>query len=258
MVETSVNGSKALSITPSILMPLPDYDFDPMESAIPWQACILRGWKITFSTETGSVPQCDGNKLTGPLPGYLSASKNARAAYQQMIEDPAYQHPIPYATIDPEHYQAMLLPGGDGLRVRQYLDSTLLQSKVLQFWQQEKLIGAICHGVLVLARTIDPQSGHSVLYSSKVTATPKVLDRLAYRLDSWVVKHGYVMYKHCVADEVRACLENQQNYSEGNGLFTPYSVVDGNLVTARWFLDAELFAQRFTETLQHKMIIDSN
>jgi putative intracellular protease/amidase len=253
MVGTSATGMKSLGLTPSILMPLPDYDFDPTESSIPWKACVTRGWKITFSTETGSVPQCDGNKLTGPLPGLLSASKHARVAYQQMTEDPAYQHPIPYAAIEPDHYQAILLPGGDGLRVRQYLDSKVLQAKVLHFYQQGKLIGALCHGVLVLARTIDPQTGHSVLYRHKVTATPRSLDRFVYFIDSQLIKHGYIMYPQCVADEVRACLKSQQSFSTGKGLFTPYTVVDGNLVTARWYLDAELFAERFTEALQQKM-----
>jgi putative intracellular protease/amidase len=35
------------------------------------------------------------------------------------------------------------------------------------------LIGAICHGVLVLARTIDPQTGRSLLFGHKVTAPPR-------------------------------------------------------------------------------------
>ncbi len=66
------------------------------------------------------------------------------------------------------------------------------RDKVLQFWQQGKLIGAICHGILVLTRTIDPQTGQSVLYGHKVTALPRSLDRFAYLLDSWFIKHGYI------------------------------------------------------------------
>ena len=89
-----------------------------------------------------------------------------------MTQDQAYQHPIPYAELDPNRYKAILLPGGDTLTMRQYLENPVLQKKVYQFWQQGKLIGAICHGVLVLARTIDPQTGHSILYGRKVTALP--------------------------------------------------------------------------------------
>jgi putative intracellular protease/amidase len=166
-----------------------------------------------------------------------------------MTQDPAFQHPIPYAEIDPDRYLALLLSGGDGLRMRQYLDSTVLQGKVLQFWQQGKLIGAICHGVLVLARTIDPGTGRSVLYGRKVTAPPRSLDRAGYLLDSWLVRHGYIMYSSCVADEVRACLERPEDFSTGS-LLAPYAVTDGNLVTARWYMDAELFAERFVDALQ--------
>lgn len=243
--------------TPNILMPLPDHDFDPTESALPWKACYSQGWQITFSTENGNVAECDIHRLSGPLPGLVSASKSTRSAYQQMYQDTRYQNPIPYADIDPNQYQALLLPGGDGLRVRQYLDSRVLQEQVLHFYQQGKLIGALCHGVLVLARTIDPQTGYSVLYGHKVTAPPKSLDRFGYLLDSWLIKHGYIMYQQCVAEEVRACLEYPQDLSSGPGIFTPYVCSDGNLITSRWYGDAEIFAQTFVQALQQKLSIKS-
>ena len=31
------------TVTESILIPLPDHDFDPTECAIPWEVCISRG-----------------------------------------------------------------------------------------------------------------------------------------------------------------------------------------------------------------------
>jgi putative intracellular protease/amidase len=199
MADTNFTSLNPDKVTPNILMPLPDQDFDPTESAIPWKVCTSRGWRVEFSTEHGNVAQADVHKLNGPLPGLISAGANARAAYQQMTQNQAYQHPISYADIDPDRYTALLLPGGDAPRMRQYLESAELQSKVIKFWQQDKLIGAICHGILVLARTIDPQTGHSVLYGHKVTALPKSLDRFGYLLDKWLVKHGYIMYPSCVA-----------------------------------------------------------
>ncbi len=250
MVETNIIEMNADGVTSSILMPLPDYDFDPTEAAIPWKECTGRGWRVAISTEHGNVAQADLHKLKGPLPGLLSAGAKAQAAYHQMTQAPDYQHPIPYTEIDPDRYQAILLPGGDGLRMRQYLESPVLRSKVLQFWQQGKLIGAICHGVLVLARTIDPQSGRSVLYGHKVTALPKSLDRAAYLLDSWLLKRGYIMYSCCVAEEVRACLERPEDFSSGLNALVPYVVSDGNLITSRWYMDAERFSDRFVDELQ--------
>ena len=164
MDETNPLGMNNSRFVVKILMPLPDQDFDPTEAAIPWKECTSRGWKVEFSTEHGNVAQGDALKLTGPLPGLLSAGEKAKTAYLQMIQEPAYNHPIPYTEIDPDRYQAILLPGGDTLHMRQYLESSVLQIKVLQFWEQNKLIGAICHGVLVPARTIDPKTRHSILY----------------------------------------------------------------------------------------------
>ncbi len=206
MSETSTPGMNPASVAPGILMTLSDQDFDLTEASIPWQVCTSHGWSVAFSTESGKMAQADLSKLTGPLPGLLSASQKARAAYREMTQNAAYQHPVPYAEIDPDQYQALLLPGGDTLRMRPYLESAVLRSKVLPFWQQGKLVGAICHGVLVLARTIDPQTGCSILYGRKVTAIPRSLDRGADFLVSRLLRRGYLMYPLCVAEEVRACL----------------------------------------------------
>jgi hypothetical protein len=54
------NGNSA-RLVPNILMPLPDYDYDPTEAAIPWKACSDQGWKVTISTEHGNVPQTNEN-----------------------------------------------------------------------------------------------------------------------------------------------------------------------------------------------------
>lgn len=251
MGQTNVAGTNPGGATPRILMPLPDHDFDPTECAIPWKVCTDRGWTVTVSTEHGNVAEGDPLKLKGPLPGLLSAGAKAQAAYRQMTQDPAYQHPIPYAEIDPEPYQAILLPGGDTSRMHQYLASPALQKKVLEFSQQGKLIGAICHGVLVPARTIDPQTGRSILYGHKVTAVPASLDRTGYLLGR-LLRRDYLMYSCCVAEEVRACLERPEDFSTGRSMWVPYVVADSNLITSRWYMDAPLFAERFAQAVERR------
>jgi putative intracellular protease/amidase len=252
MLQTNTPGPDRSSPTPQILLPLPDKGFCPTEACIPWKECHSHGWQVTISTERGIQPQADRNKLYGPLPGLVSAGAEAKAAHQLMIQDPSFHHPIPYAEIDPQQYDAILLPGGDALPMAQYLESSLLQGKVLQFWQLAKLVGAICHGVLVLARTIDPATGHSVIYGRKVAAPPRSLDLLAYRMDSWLVRHGYIMYPQCVADEVRACLQKPEDLFTAS-ILRQYAVVDGNLVTSRWYLEAGIFATRFAKELQIRL-----
>src|SRR5512141_1669572 len=114
MSDLPPDSNNGISYIPSILMPLPDNDFDPTEAAIPWKACTDQGWTVTISSEKGAVPYADANKLKGPLPGLISAGAKAQAAYEQMRLAPSYQHPIPYTEINPDQFDAILLPGGDG------------------------------------------------------------------------------------------------------------------------------------------------
>ena len=257
MGEMKTINVNARPATPGILMPLPDYDFDPTEAAIPWKVCTARGWRVAFSTDHGAVAQCDQRRLHDPLPGLIGASNPARAAYREMCKDPAYQHPVPYAAIDPGEYQALLLPGGDALRVRQYLESTVLQNQVLQSSRQGKLIGALCHGLLVLARTVDPETGHSILYGRKVTAIPRSLDRVGDLLGNKILRRGYIKYARYVADEVSACLEHRGDLSFGRSVLDPYVVSEDNFITSRWYNDADLFAERFAQALEQRMVVEN-
>jgi len=62
--------------------------------------------------------------------------------------------------------------------MKPYLESKVLQQKMVPFINNDsKVTGAICHGVLVLSRAIDPQTEKSVLYKRKTTTLPKYLER---------------------------------------------------------------------------------
>ena len=95
MIEGTALDEAPYAAALPILMPLPDRDFDPTEAAIPWKTCTSRGFGVAFSTENGSVAEGDLRRLEGPLPGLVSASWRARAAYREMTEDPAFGRPIP-------------------------------------------------------------------------------------------------------------------------------------------------------------------
>lgn len=235
---------------PSILIPLPDHDFDPTESATPWKDCILRGWNVTFSTEHGDVAAADERLLLGPLRGPLGAGPKAQAAYRQMAQSEAYQRPLRYDQIDPMDYDAVVLTGGHAPGMRQFLESRVLQQKMLEFWQQGKVIGAICHGVLILARTIDPASGASILHGSQVTALTKNLEATGYALTFWLLGRRYRTYDCYVADEVKQALASPADFSTGSSMLVPFCVQDGNLITGRWPLDSALFSAAFVKRVE--------
>ena len=238
---------------PRILIPLPDKDFDPTESATPWQVCSGRGWEVVFATESGEVPAADRRLLMGLLHGPLGAGPKGLAAYRAMSQSEAYRHPIRYADIDPSQFDAVSLTGGHAPGMKPYLESPVLQSKMVQLWKQNKVVGAICHGVLVLARGIDPDTGKSILYGSRVTALTKDLETAGYGLTFWLLGRRYRTYDCYVADEVRRVLRDPKDFRSSPAMLIPFVVQDGRLVTARWPLDAKTYSLRLAEMVDNRI-----
>src|SRR3954466_11673971 len=139
-----------------VLVPLPDRDFDTTEVSVPWHHLREHGHEVVFATENAGVPACDPLLLSGVLFGKLGADPEPAAFYRELAASPEFQAPISWDAIEPDAYDGLLLAGGHAKGMRQYLASSLLQSKVAAFWALGRPVGAICHGVLVLARSADP------------------------------------------------------------------------------------------------------
>lgn len=102
-----------------VIIPLPDNDFDTTEVSIPWKHFVKAGFEVTFSTETGKAAQTDPRLLTGVIFGRLGAKPDAIAAYRELEHQDAFQHPLPYDTIETGRYDMLLLPGGHAKGMRQ-------------------------------------------------------------------------------------------------------------------------------------------
>jgi putative intracellular protease/amidase len=233
-----------------VLIPLPDRDFDTTEVAIPWKKFVEAGLKVTLSTENGYIGQTDPRLLTGVIFGQLGAKPEAIAAYRELEKDEAFRHPIPYDSINPQEYDLLLLPGGHAKGMRQYLESKVVQNTALEFIKQNKMVGAICHGVLVLARTIDPDTGRSVLYGRKLTGLTKGLERAGYYLTFWRLGDYYRTYPEYVEDETVNVLKERSDFLHGGSIREPFVVEDGNLISARYPADAHLFAQKLVDRIK--------
>jgi putative intracellular protease/amidase len=188
-----------LALVATVLIPIPDSDFDPTEVAVSWQVLVARGHAVVFSTESGGRAVADDIMLTGrgldiwsQLPGLsrvvivgriLRANRDAREAYRRMLGSPEYRQPVAWADTHLDGLDGLLLPGGHRARgMRSYLESEALQRLVSEAFNRELLVAAICHGVLLAARTVDPATGRSVLYGRKTTALTWELERRAWRL----------------------------------------------------------------------------
>jgi putative intracellular protease/amidase len=183
----------------TVLIPIPDRDFDPTEVAVSWKVLTRSGHRVVFATETGTPGVADDIMVTGrgldiwsplpllgaiPLIGLaLRANKTGRGAYRDMLHCKEFQHPVTWAQATLDDIDALLLPGGHRARgMRSYIDSDVLHRLVVAAFARGLVVAAICHGVLLAARSIDPDTGHSVLYGRKTTALTWGMERLAWRL----------------------------------------------------------------------------
>src|SRR5947207_537551 len=80
--------------------------------------------------------------------------------------------------------------------------------KVREFWELQRPVGAICHGVLVLARA-------GVLGGARTTCLTKSMERSAYLLTAWKLGRYYRTYPAYVQDEVVAALSRPGDFDPG-------------------------------------------
>ena len=106
-----------LALVSTVLIPIPDTDFDPTEVAVSWQVLTTHGHTVVFSTESGAQAAADDIMLTGRgldfwsrVPGLnrvvvvgriLRANRDARTAYEQMLASPEYRRPAAWAETNP-------------------------------------------------------------------------------------------------------------------------------------------------------------
>ena len=162
-----------------------------------WRVLANAGHTVSFATPEGRPAVADEMMLTGkgldpwgaiwllrnlPLVGLLMrANRDARKAYAEMTVDPNYVAPQRWDAIDVSAFDALLLPGGHRARgMREYLESEILQRHVASFFGEEKPVAAICHGVLLAARSISKHTGRSVLWGYQTTALTWAFENSAW------------------------------------------------------------------------------
>ena len=147
--------------------------------------------------------------------------------------------------------------------------------------QSGRAPAAICHGVVLAARSISAKTGKSVLYGRRTTALTWKLERSAWLLSRyagrWWDRDYYRMYREqagepsgyrSVQAEVTRALARPEDFFDvpddapdrfrkAGGLFrdTPsddrpaFVVRDGNYLSARWPGDVHRFARTFAAML---------
>jgi putative intracellular protease/amidase len=283
-----------------VLIPIPSRDFDPTEVAVSWSVLKRLGHSVTFATPDGRPGHADDMMLTGEgldfwgfLPGLkhltaigrlMRANADARHAYTAMQQDPAYKAPLSWRLIRREDFDGLLLPGGHRARgMREYLESDALQGLVAEFFAAGAPVAAICHGVLLAARSRSADGSHSVLFGRRTTALTWALERAGWQVGRifrfWDPNYyrtyddgpgkpaGYMS----VQQEVTRALARPQDFIDVPADAPDYRrkvsgmardsfdddrpafvVRDGDYVSARWPGDAHTFAREFAAALSER------
>lgn len=248
-----------------ILMPLPAYGFDPTEAAVPFARLAREGHTVVVATPSGEVAEADRRMVTGEgLPalfrGSLVATPEAVTRYRELEQAPVFRQPISYAAIDVASFDALLLPGGHDKGMRPYLESEPLQRCVADFFASHKIVAAICHGVLLAARS-KARDGRSVLYGRKTTGLTRRQELTAWQLTRMALGDYYRTYDVPMADELVSYLRAATDYDPGPGFPIPlrrdsearlqdgFVVIDGTYLSARWPGDAHRFADALCKLL---------
>jgi putative intracellular protease/amidase len=281
-----------------VLIALPSRDYDPSEVGVSWQILTALGNRVAIATPDGERADADALMLSGEgldlwgavpllrrlklLGLVLRANADARRAHAAMLRDPAFATPLRYADLAVPDFDGLLLPGGHRARgMRRYLEDPDLQRFVGAFFDSGKPVAAICHGVVLAARSRSPRTGRSVLWGRRTTALTWRLERAAYssmRFFGRVWDAGYYRTYpeqpgeppgfRGVEAEVRRALAAPgdfrdvppgapDHFRKASGLFRDragdarpaWVVRDGNYVSARWPGDVHAFAAEFAALL---------
>ncbi|WP_295997151.1 type 1 glutamine amidotransferase domain-containing protein [Rugamonas sp.] len=279
---------------PTILMPLPHRDFDPSEVALTWRLLRAHGYEVHFATPDGRCGHGDplmlsgrGLDLWGAVPLLrrlklmgliLRANGEARAAYAALERDPRFLQPLRYDALDAADYDGLILPGGHWSRgMRAYLEDATLQRCVARCFARNLPVGAICHGVVLAARSVTADGAHSVLHGRRTVALTWAMENKAWQLMRFGGRFWDAAYYRTYeeqagepagyrgvqaevtralaspADFVDVPARAAHRFRKTSGLFrdtaadtrAAWVVRDGNYVSARWPGDVHLFAQTF-------------
>jgi len=281
----------------TVLIPLPALDFDPTEAAVTWKVLRRAGHRVVFATPDGARSFADELMITGEgldpwgfIPGLrklvalgalLRANADGRAAYAELERDAAFLAPMRHDAARADDFDGLVLPGGHRARgMRPYLESPTLQALVVRAFELDRPVAAVCHGVLLVARSVSPKTGRSVLFGRRTTSLTWAQEHLASNLArvarfwdgayyrTYLEAPGQPCGYMSVQAEVTRALARPEDFidvpvgapdrgrkTDGrhrDSMDDPrpaFVVEDGPYVSARWPGDVHTFARAFARRL---------
>jgi protease I len=242
-----------------VLVAVPEKGFDPTELGVPCKYLLDRGVAITVCSPSGLAPvACDPIMLDGVglylLKWSMRADPHGIQAYTAVQQAGLLNTPVSYGAVLAAGrasapcfaaYDALLLPGGHCPDMKPYLEDTTLHALVKEMSDAGKIVAAVCHGVVLAARS-------GILSGKQVTALPSWMEGVAHTLTRLWMGDYYRTYRHTTVEaEVTlavgcggAFLRGPKGFARDapSSLAKGFVVRDGQLLTARWPGDCHAFA----------------
>ncbi|WP_055069194.1 type 1 glutamine amidotransferase domain-containing protein [Clostridium massiliamazoniense] len=134
-------------------------------------------------------------------------------------------------------FDAILFAGGHG-PLQDFVGNKDVQNLILDTYKSENIVAAICHGVVAFVDLMDTDGMHFI-NGKKVTAfsdseekSVKLDDLVPFALESKLKEQGAV-------------------YEKGDD-FTPYIVIDGNIITGQNPQSSEALGKKIVSELEKK------
>lgn len=184
------------------------YEFS--EIADPYFEFINKGYTVDFASILGGKP---------PFVGYDS-SQNLSKKFKEGNGFKRLNFSHKLSDIDTTSYDAIFFPGGLGL-MTDMVDNPLVKKIIKEAYENEKIIGAVCHGPSALLNVI-LSDGSNLLEGKKINSFTKAEedidkhllgDVIPFMLDEELIKQGAI-FSHTKP-------------------FEPYVEIDGNIVTGQ-------------------------
>ena len=184
--------------------------FEFSEIADPYFEFINKGFTVDFTSILGGTP---------PYVGYNSSEKISK----KFIESNGFKrlnfsHKLDDINIDA--YDAIFFPGGLGL-MTDMVDNPLVKEIIKITYENEKVIGAVCHGPAALLN-VKLSDGKNLLNGKKINSFTKAEEEkdkhilgnvIPFMLDEELIKQGAI-FSHTKP-------------------FESYTITDGNIITGQ-------------------------
>lgn len=211
----------------------------------PYHVFIEHGYRVELFSPEGGACQADAMSDPNDPSGYSKSDLISQGFIHTPELMALVQHTRPVAEIDVGAFEAIVVAGGQAPMFT-FEAATDLHAKFAAFFEAGKVAAALCHGSAILAYA-KTSTGEYIARGRTVTGFANVEEDFA---DQAVWGHGLLprdqhVMPWRIEDRLKAL---GANYVQA-GLWRPFAVRDGNLVTGQQNFSGEATARLVIEAL---------